>query len=134
MSASSTGLVALAEAECRDLLGKAQLGRVIVSVDALPAAFPVNYRMIGDSIVFRTARGTKLTSAVNRAVVGFEVDEIDEDRRAGWSVLVVGMSCLVTDPDEIAALDCVGVPVWLQSIPPNYVRVDIDRITGRRLD
>lgn len=133
MELSSSGLIAIPETECRALLAAAQIGRVIVSIDALPAAFPVNYQVLGGSIVFRTASGTKLTSAVNRAVVGFEVDEIDPVERTGWSVLVVGMSRVVTDPDEVARLDRSGIPTWLKAIPPHYVRIDLDRVTGRRL-
>jgi len=121
------------EAECRHLLGGAEIGRVVVSVGALPAALPVTYRVIGDTIVFRTAPGSKLTAAVDKTVVGFEVDELDPLSRSGWSVLVVGTSQVVSDPGEIADLDEIGVHSWLAVAPPHYVKIHIDRISGRRL-
>jgi nitroimidazol reductase NimA-like FMN-containing flavoprotein (pyridoxamine 5'-phosphate oxidase superfamily) len=74
---SSPALDVISEDECYELLTGVQVGRVIVSIDALPAAFPVNYWLGDKAIVFRTAPGTKLTAAVSHTVVGFEVDEID---------------------------------------------------------
>jgi uncharacterized protein len=120
--------------ECRGLLTKAEIGRVVVSVGALPAALPVTYRVVGDNIVFRTAPGTKLTAAVDRTVVGFEVDELDPTTRSGWSVLVVGTSRVVTDLVEIAELDEAGIYSWLDADLTHYVKIDIQQISGRRLN
>ena len=78
----------MSDDECHALLATAQIGRVVLSIDALPAALPVNYRLIDDAIVFRTAPGTKLTAALRHTVVGFELDEIDPATRSGWSALV----------------------------------------------
>jgi len=130
---SSPALDAISEVECYALLAGAEVGRVIVSIDALPAAFPVNYWLTGDAIVFRTAPGTKLNAAVNHTVVGFEVDEIDPATRSGWSVLVVGKSHVVNDPAEIARLDRAGLHSWAPMPAPHYVKISIQRISGRRL-
>jgi uncharacterized protein len=129
----SEGLFAIPEDECRNLLATAEIGRVVVSVDALPAALPVTYRVIEDAIVFRTAPGTKLTAAVNDAVVGFEVDALDPATRSGWSVLVVGTSHVVADPAEIADLDLAGIRSWVAMDLPYYVKIRTQRISGRRL-
>jgi hypothetical protein len=67
---SSPALDVISEDECYELLTGVQVGRVIVSIDALPAAFPVNYWLGDKAIVFRTAPGTKLTAAVSHTVVG----------------------------------------------------------------
>lgn len=126
-------LVKLSESECRELLGAVEIGRVILSIDALPAALPVNFRVIDEAIVFRTAPGTKLAAAMSRAVVGFEVDQIDPATHRGWSVLVVGISQVVTDVDEIAKLDQLGIHSWLTADLPAYVKIGTQRISGRRL-
>ena len=60
---------------------------MVVNVDGVPAAFPVNFALLDDDIVFRTAPGTKLSAALEGAVVGFEVDRIDPVFESGWSVL-----------------------------------------------
>jgi nitroimidazol reductase NimA-like FMN-containing flavoprotein (pyridoxamine 5'-phosphate oxidase superfamily) len=52
---SAPALEALSDDECRDLLAVAQIGRVVLSIDALPAALPGNYWLIDDAIVFRSA-------------------------------------------------------------------------------
>ena len=129
----SPALDVISDDECRDLLATAEVGRVIVSIDALPAALPVNHWLIDDTIVFRTAPGTKLTAALNHTVVGFEVDEIDPAIRSGWSVLVIGTSNVVSDPAEIARLDRAGLRSWAPVAAPHYVQIRIQRISGRRL-
>jgi hypothetical protein len=133
MRTDSSGLEVLGEADCLELLAGAQVGRVVVSMEAMPAAFPVNYVRIGREIYFRTAAGTKLAAAVNRTVVAFQVDMFDEAGESGWSVLVVGQARLVSDRDEQSLLDAAGVRSWVATGPAHYVAIGIDRITGRRL-
>jgi uncharacterized protein len=130
---SSPALDAMTEDECRDLVATSQIGRVVLSIDALPAAFPVNYWLIDDAIVFRSAPGTKLTAALNRTVVGFEVDEIDPATSCGWSVLVVGTSTVVSDPAEIARLDQVDLHSWAPLAGAHYIKISVQRVSGRRL-
>lgn len=133
MTVDSGGLWVLSEAESLKLLSGARVGRVVVSMNAMPAAFPVNYALIGREIFFRTAAGTKLSAATNRTVVAFQVDEFDSIGASGWSVLVVGTARLVTDPRERALLDASGLYSWGAAGAVHYVAVGIDRITGRRL-
>jgi nitroimidazol reductase NimA-like FMN-containing flavoprotein (pyridoxamine 5'-phosphate oxidase superfamily) len=124
----------LSEEQCLDLLGAARVGRVIVSIGALPAAFPVNFRVVKRQIVFRTVSGTKLAAAAEHSVVGFEVDEIDLERRTGWSVLVVGMASVVADPVRIEELDRVGIGSWWASgAAAHYVVIEMGQVSGRRL-
>ncbi|HVX46446.1 MAG TPA: pyridoxamine 5'-phosphate oxidase family protein [Mycobacteriales bacterium] len=134
MASSPRVLSVISDSECRVLLKLGEIGRVVVSVDALPAAFPVTYRVVDDAVVFRTGDGSKLSAALRHAVVAFEVDEIDPDRRVGWSVLVVGRAGLVTDREQIARLDKAGIDSWFTNAGPAYVRISVDRISGRRLD
>lgn len=133
MRADAAGLWVLTETESLSLLAGAQIGRVVVSMKALPAALPVNYRLIDREIYFRTTAGTKLAAAVNRTVVAFEVDEFDAYGTSGWSVLVVGAARLVTDRAERELLDEVGIHSWGTPGDAHYVAIGIDRITGRRV-
>lgn len=133
MRTDSSGLQVLPEADCLQLLDRAPVGRVVVSMDAMPAAFPVNFVRIGRDVYFRTASGTKLAAAVNRTVVAFQVDEFDAAGASGWSILVVGQARLVTDPAEQALLDAAGVHSWAVTGPAHYVAIALERVTGRRL-
>jgi nitroimidazol reductase NimA-like FMN-containing flavoprotein (pyridoxamine 5'-phosphate oxidase superfamily) len=77
--------------ECRDLLRAGGIGRVAVSISALPAIFPVHYRLVGDDIVFHApSPQTAAPGALAGTVIAFEADGFDSPDDAGWSVLVVG--------------------------------------------
>jgi nitroimidazol reductase NimA-like FMN-containing flavoprotein (pyridoxamine 5'-phosphate oxidase superfamily) len=126
-------LLILSENECRELLGSVEIGRVVTSVEALPAAFPVNFRVVDSKVVFRTRAGAKLDAALNHTVVGFEVDDVDEAGGSAWSVLVIGRSEVVTDPATVAELDRHDIRSWAGAELPHYVLISIDRLTGRRV-
>ena len=74
------------------LLARASMGRIGVSVDALPAIVPVWIALMNDSVVFRTVPGTKLAYAATGSVLAVEAEEYDPSTRAGWSVLVRGIA------------------------------------------
>jgi nitroimidazol reductase NimA-like FMN-containing flavoprotein (pyridoxamine 5'-phosphate oxidase superfamily) len=78
--------------DCLILLDLAYVGRIGVSVQALPVILPVNYVMHEGDVVFRTSSGTKLAAATAGAVVAFEVDHHDAHGTRGWSVLLQGTS------------------------------------------
>ena len=50
----------------------------------------MNYTVAGGRLLFRTTPDTEAGRCANRRQVAFEVDQIDESRHAGWSVLVTG--------------------------------------------
>ena len=132
MSVDRNGLEVLSRDECVELLSQRTLGRVAVSIAALPVVLPVHYGIVGGDVVFRTVAGTKLTGAVTNAVVAFEVDDID-DGGVGWSVLVVGRAEIVDDPVERAAAEDVIPESWLPVAPAYVVRVRGDVVSGRRI-
>jgi nitroimidazol reductase NimA-like FMN-containing flavoprotein (pyridoxamine 5'-phosphate oxidase superfamily) len=125
------GLEVLSEEECRALLEQETVGRVGLSVDALPAILPVNYAMVEGGIVFRTGEGGKLRAALCRTIVAFEVDHIDPIRADGWSVLVVGMAEPVGAPTEPPAT--AGPTPWAGGSRPHLVRISPEVISGRRI-
>lgn len=91
----------LDEDECRARLADAHVGRVALSIGALPAIVPVRYRVDGDDIVFEAASGTPLMAGA-RHVLAFEADEIDPGTGWGWAVHAVGVAQEVDgqDPQE----------------------------------
>ena len=125
-------LETLAEEECLHLLGTVPVGRVAVSVNALPAVFPVNFVLFGRRVVFRTGKGTKLDAAVRRAVVAFEVDHFDAVYHSGWSVLVVGQADDITDNLEMIGGDGQLRP-WADGERDHYVAIQANIVSGRRI-
>lgn len=129
------GLEILDERECRRLLATGGLGRVGVTIEALPAIFPVNYRVHEDSILFCTSPGTKLSMASNRRIVAFEVEGgIDSMYHHGWSVLVIGTAREVDNPSELKRLERHLPTPWAPGQRRRVVRIDIELISGRRID
>lgn len=118
--------------DCLRLLADQRVGRIGITVQALPVILPVNFRMLDESVVFRTIPGTKLDAATNRAVVAFEVDSYAPDGRSGWSVLVIGQASrmLGGELEQAASLELEAWPLDGQS--SHFVRVEAAQITGRR--
>lgn len=133
MQLDRNGLEVLDTPECLDLLRQSAIGRVIVSSLALPAAFPVNFAMLDDDVVFRTGVGSKLSAAVDNVVVAFEVDDFEGNSLVGWSVLVTGHAAEITDQDELERARHLPLAPWLPTVPTRFVRVRSQLITGRRL-
>ena len=105
-------LSSLPREECLRLLASSPVGRVGASIDALPVVLPVNYALLHDNIVFRTAAGTKFHAAAAGAVLAFEADGYEPDGTSGWSVLVQGISRVITDPEELRQVQHLPVEPW----------------------
>ena len=127
------GLELLDYDDCVSLLRRVSIGRVGVSVGGLPAIFPVNFVVDGDSVVFRTGRGTKLAAATDNAVLAFECDEVDPFEHSGWSVLVVGQAEVVTDPAESGRMERLRLSPWAGGRRDQFVRVPLELVSGRRI-
>lgn len=87
----------LSRGQCLALLSTAPVGRVGVSLGALPVILPVNYVVLDERVVFRTVPGTKLDAATARTVVAFEADGHDPHGTWGWSVLIQGVARELTE-------------------------------------
>ena len=133
MEVDRNGLEVLDRDECLRLLDGASLGRVGVTAGALPSVLPVNFRLAGDRIVFRTGGGTKLAAATRNAVVAFEVDDIDPVQHTGWSVMVTGVARPVVDPDELTELNGLGIARWAAGRDGHVVEMSLEIVSGRRI-
>lgn len=128
-----SGLEILDREECLRLLATATLGRVGITNGALPAIVPINFRLVGDRIVFRTGIGTKLDLATRNAVVAFETDQMAPVPDAGWSVAVTDVTREVIDPEELAELSKADIPRWSEWGEDRFVVLPTDRVSGRRI-
>ena len=70
----------LSRAECLELLRPGRFGRIGVSIDALPAIFPVFITVVDDVVVFRTVPGHEAARRRRGAIVALEVDRSTIDR------------------------------------------------------
>ncbi|MCC5477769.1 pyridoxamine 5'-phosphate oxidase family protein [Streptomyces barringtoniae] len=124
----------LTPAECHMLLSTHGVGRVSVSTpDGRPAVVPVNYDVVDDAIVFRTAPESVAAAAAEREVA-FEVDHVDEALSQGWSVLAVGPASVVTDPDTVRRLTRQAhTTPWAGGGREMWVSIRPTSLTGRRI-
>jgi uncharacterized protein len=120
----------LSEDESWSLLSSVSLGRLVTVLGGQPEIFPVNFVIQRGTVLFRTAQGTKLYSAVMGGAVLFEAD--DHTAVDGWSVIVKGRARLLSANADI--LDAEDAPLfsWIPTVKPHYVRVIATEITGRR--
>ncbi len=134
MIVDDIGLAVMDQAECMTLLRRTSVGRVAVTIGAVPAVFPVNFGVLADdAIVFRTGTGTKLDAAMRSAVIAFEVDEVDPLYHEGWSVLVVGVADELRDPARVAQAMRLPLAPWAPGHRDHLVCVHPEVVSGRRI-
>jgi uncharacterized protein len=129
----SDGLKILTEQECRELLGRVPLGRIVYTDRALPAIQPVNFVMAGGEVVILTSAGSKLAAAARNAVVAFEIDEFDHDIRAGWSVVIIGHARVIAEDGELTRMRTLPLRPWAPDEPVHYIAITPELMSGRRL-
>jgi len=116
-----------------DLLNGASIGRVVLSLNCIPVALPVNLVVLDGDVVFATDRGSKLDAAVQGNVVSVQVDDIDRIYHTGWSVLVTGVAELLSDPRDVERARRLPLQPWAPGPHPFYVRVPSTVVSGRRI-
>ncbi|MDQ6783303.1 MAG: pyridoxamine 5'-phosphate oxidase family protein [Actinomycetota bacterium] len=121
------------EPECLDLLADAEIGRVGVTIDALPAIRTVLYRPLDGQVTFLVRENTKLAAALSNRVVAFEADWTDPITHAGWTVHLVGIARLSPKPTDPAAVEAAFLRQRPGAGPARLVTVCQALITGRRL-
>ena len=132
-AATHPELAPLSKDESLRLIAPGGLGRVAYRTDTGPEVLPVNYVLDDDrrAVIFRTSRDGVLARQVGETV-GFEVDRIDEAQRGGWSVLVSGQVLRLALP-AAQLEESVDVSPWAGGERDTYLRIEIERISGRRI-
>lgn len=129
----------LTDAESMRLIEQAQIGRIGFTGRFGPEILPVNFKVLDGSVVFRTAAGSPLGEDLRTGIadaeykVAFEIDEIDNTERTGWSVLIRGGAHLVDDEGERAVVAKVCVEPWAGGERELYIRIRPTVISGRRI-
>ncbi|MEZ3160579.1 pyridoxamine 5'-phosphate oxidase family protein [Microbacterium sp. BWT-B31] len=120
----------LQDEECWELLGGQELGRLVTHVGRVIDIFPVNFVVDEQTVVFRTAEGSKLFELTVNDEVVFEVD--DHEDEYAWSVIVRGHAHRLDTAAEVAAADELPLKPWIPTLKYVYVRIIPDALTGRR--
>jgi hypothetical protein len=129
---TSGKLVELASDECERLLGARSVGRVAWTGPAGPTVLPVNFVTVDGEIWFRTTAHSSFVTEIDDLPVAFQVDDVDDFTRSGWSVLVRGTAHLSFDAMRIPRT-WPGLETWPSGTRTVYVVIEPHLVTGRRL-
>jgi uncharacterized protein len=124
-------LTELDDEECQELLTTRSVGRVAYNLDGGPVVLPVNYTTYDGCVLFRTAPGRPLAEHVDGQPVSFEVDDVDDFTRSGWSVLLRGGAEVLAAEADLP--DAAVPSPWPDGARSLLVRVRPRSVTGRRL-
>jgi nitroimidazol reductase NimA-like FMN-containing flavoprotein (pyridoxamine 5'-phosphate oxidase superfamily) len=127
-------LVTIGEEECEELLAGGGVGRVVFRSAGRPVAFPVNFKMLADDVIFRSADDGEVSAIDFEEPVSFEVDRIDDAMLEGWSVLATGTIHAVRAVEEIPAIEALGIEPWAGGERHTYFRLGVTKLTGKRID
>ena len=116
-------------AECWELLRAHAMGRLAFHLAKQVHIAPINYVVDKDTLLFRTAEGSKLVGVVTNEDVAFEID--GESGNIVWSVIVRGTAKLL---DQSAAHRADDLPLrpWVSSDKDNVIEITPTAISGRR--
>ncbi|WP_433258110.1 pyridoxamine 5'-phosphate oxidase family protein [Streptosporangium sp. CA-135522] len=118
---------------CMALLRTVGVGRIAWSAPSGEVVvLPVNFVVDHDGVVFKTSRGGKLDAVRRGAPLSFEADDIEPALRVGWSVLLIGVGEIVTDPGQVRRLEELPA-TWAVMVESVFVRLTARQVTGRRL-
>jgi nitroimidazol reductase NimA-like FMN-containing flavoprotein (pyridoxamine 5'-phosphate oxidase superfamily) len=129
-------MVDIPRQECLRLLASHGFGRLAVSTgDGAPLIRPVNYVLDdrSQSVVFRTAHGSKFHALLQSASAAFEIDDIDEASRTAWSVILRGVTDEVVGPSEIRRLENLGLEPWAPGLKTHWMYIRAWTVSGRRI-
>ena len=124
----------LDEDECLELLSREPVGRLGLTASALPVVLPVNFTLVGRSIVFASEPGLKLDAARQQTVACLEVDGYEVFGHTGWSVLATGRLQEITDPERIAEAKNLALSPWAISHPQCFIELNVELLSGRRIN
>ena len=97
-----------------------------------PEIYPVNIAVDGESVVFRTDPGSKLSAIAADPRVSLEVDDLDLERCDGWSVVVAGRVRELVGAELVAAQRLPLEP-WTIGDKARWFRLVPLRVTGRAI-
>jgi hypothetical protein len=115
--------------ECYDLVGACSVGRLCFLDGDTPIALPVSFKLHRvdgvDYIVVRTGPRSLMANCGGPA--SFEVDEIDLESSAAWSVLLRGTLRRSHEPGNLPEPD-----PWIADGHQVWMMLEIATVSGRR--
>jgi hypothetical protein len=121
----STPVDPISEGQCWELLAATSVGRLALSVRALPVILPVQYCLDGHRIAACLGHHQIPERSLHQVIIVFTADAIDPVTRSGWFVQVQGRSVIPQRPGQDTAC---GWPTMGQ-----IVRIEPGIVSGHRM-
>jgi nitroimidazol reductase NimA-like FMN-containing flavoprotein (pyridoxamine 5'-phosphate oxidase superfamily) len=123
--------VELSQDECWDLLREHEFGRLAFTIVDEQHLTPINYAVDGETLLFRTAPGSKLLAVALGAEVAFEIDDFAGETAV--SVVVRGRARHLPE-DEAHRAENVPLRPWVGPEKYDVVEIAPEVVTGRRFE
>lgn len=127
----------LTEDDCWDLItqetdAQAHFARVGWTGSTGPVVIPVNYVVHERSLWIRTSAYSAMAEEVDESLIAVEMDDIDAETHAGWSVLLRGSAAVIYHDHQVpeAVRD---LHPWASGARPLWVHLVPEHVSGRRL-
>ena len=115
--------------ECWELLRAHAMGRLAFHLADQVHITPINYVVDKDTLLLRTAEGSKLLGITMNQDVAFEIDQYDEDHAT--SVVVRG-TARELEGDEADIAEQLPLRPWVPTAKFSIVEIKPTEITGRK--
>ena len=117
--------------ECWEALSGEEFGRLAFLLGDEINLVPINYAVDGETLLFRTAEGSKLLGVVMHPEVVFEIDRFSDEE--ALSVIIHGTARKLEEDEEHRA-ESVPLRPWVDTEKYNVVEIAPSRVTGRHFD
>jgi len=117
--------------ECWEMLRTHEFGRLAFHLAGEVHLTPINYAVDRDTLLFRTAEGSKLLAVEMNPDVAFEIDEFDEHHAR--SVVVRGVARHLGEAEEHRA-ENVPLRPWVDTLKYDVVEIRPTAISGRAFE
>jgi nitroimidazol reductase NimA-like FMN-containing flavoprotein (pyridoxamine 5'-phosphate oxidase superfamily) len=117
--------------ECWEMLRANEFGRLAFHLAGEVHLTPVNYAVDHDTLLFRTAEGSKLLGIEMNPDVAFEIDEFDEYHAR--SVVLRGVARHLGEDEEHRA-ENVPLRPWIPTLKYDVVEIRPTEISGRTFE
>ena len=117
--------------ECWEMLRANEFGRLAFHLAGEVHLAPINYAVDHDTLLFRTAEGSKLLGVEMNPDVAFEIDEFDEHHAR--SVILRGVARHLGEDEEHRA-ENVPLRPWVATLKYDVVEIRPTEISGRSFE
>ena len=119
---------------CQAVLRAGGVGRIAFSAPDGSHLVPVNYSVVDEAIIIRTASNSLLARHGGDRPVAFEVDHVDYIHQRACSVVARGEIAVVKDPGEMVQVHRLWEPQpWADGDRSLLLKLPWTELTGRQL-